>query len=210
MLAGSDVQTFHDERCRRAEAAQFSPPEYFRESCILRALPFDELPEWPRAWRLRGRWLVVKPEGLIEQNGERSAIQNRVVKSPHQPPVPVAAPEEPEAQQRGGVHFKATGSILAQPFGKARVIHFPSRFDGEGHLHFLLHELLRRLAIPAKCGPQNPVPSDDALPCGAEPIRIHRLGKRDDELLNVHTTARLCDGMKKHALLQWRQRVSVG
>ena len=70
--------------------------------------------------------------------------------------------------------------------------------------------LKRFRAIPSKCGTQDSVAGNDPVPGGVHFRNVDRLVKGHYELLDIHATAWFGQGMVEHALLQRRQRVTLG
>ncbi len=56
-------------------------------------------------------------------------------------------------------------------------------------------------AIPVEGGPQDAVSGDHPLPGRAQALGLDRFTQGENELLDVHATVRLSQGMEEHALL---------
>ena len=121
---GALAEPIYDERCGRGEARELLAPEALGGRVVLLAMPRDVVCIRARRRRRSALGAFVKGEDLLQHDGERAPVEQRMVEGPDELPVLFVELEKMEPQQRCGVHREATRAVFAQPLCEVRGVFF--------------------------------------------------------------------------------------
>ena len=156
----------------------------------------------------------VEKEHLRKDQRQRPAVEEEVVKRPHQPMLGGAETQEGDAQEGRPRRRETPPAILGEKAGEARLALagrqmapiFAAERQRDGALHRLERPLL---ALPHEGRAEHRVPLDHPLPGAREGARVERPGERAAQLLYIDPRFRGVQTVEKDPFLQGGQGIDV-
>ena len=207
----------HAERGRRLEPVQGATPERFDLDPVLLLQPGDEVSI--RAGSLESDLVpvnaaFVEQHHVLQQQGQRPAIEENVMMAPHQAPRVVGDAEQGQAHEGGLAEVEPPSAIRGEERRQSRVLLLggqpapvlllPGKLDPRA-------DELERLAapLPQEGSAQDRMPVDHQLPGPAERLAVEIPRQRAAELLDVHPRLRRVQGVKEQSGLERGQGIHV-
>ena len=154
----------------------------------------------------------MKLEDLLEEDGKRAAVEERVVERPHHEVLGLAAREHGDAHEGRFGEVEAAEPVgleerIEPRLGLLRARALP-RLDHERHGHFPV-DLLRGggEVLPAERGAEDVVALGDASPGALERGQAQRLVETADHLLEIDAGGDGVEAVEEHALLHRREGI---
>ena len=167
---------------------------------------------------------LVEGEDLGEEDREAPAVEEQVMKAPHQEVAGLAGPHQTQAEERlpakaakaadaakieaarpvgGEALLPAIGELRGGP-RTAPILDRPRQLDAPAHeLQRLVHP------APEESGAERRVALDHPLPGMLEGGEVERAVERGGQLLEVELRAGGVEAVEEHALLQRSERIEV-
>ena len=145
--------------------------------------------------------IVVVRENFVEDFHDGTAVDQQVVKGPHQAAVVFREAEQSETHQRSGGRIEAGKTVSLQECGDflfANVAFLPVEWAA------FLNALNWCIAGAVEAEAQRFMALSGAFPGCAESGSVEVLAERADHLLNVAAGARVLEAVREHSLLKGR------
>ncbi len=202
---------------RRGEAGELAAEEGLRGGEVLAAQPGDVVAV--RARRGEGEVAAggegaIEAEHLGEEERQRPAVEEQVVRGPDQAMAGGAEAQERQAEERRARRLEALPAVGGQEGREARRAlgrgEAAPVLGAERQLDLPLHRLERSLlALPDERRAQHGVALDHPLPGAREGRLVERPGERAAQLLDVEPRLGGVEAVEEHPLLERGEGVDV-